>query len=80
MILELGHIQDCLVYAKANAITGQSVCVKVILKANVEFTNLELKKQLRMYCKDKLANYKIPTQVEIVEKLELSQRFKKVRK
>ena len=80
VILELGHIQDCLVYAKANAITGQSVCVKVILKANVEFTNLELKKQLRMYCKDKLANYKIPTQVEIVEKLELSQRFKKVRK
>ncbi len=80
VILELGYIQDCLVYAKANAITGQSVCVKVVLKANVEFTNLELKKQLRMYCKDKLANYKIPTQVEIVDGLELSQRFKKVRK
>ncbi|RTJ58428.1 long-chain fatty acid--CoA ligase [Campylobacter jejuni] len=80
VILELDYIQDCLVYAKANAITGQSVCVKVVLKVNVEFTNLELKKQLRMYCKDKLANYKIPTQVEIVDRLELSQRFKKVRK
>ncbi|EAL5963681.1 long-chain fatty acid--CoA ligase [Campylobacter jejuni] len=81
VILELGYIQDCLVYAKANAITGQSVCVKVVLKPNVEkITNLELKKQLRLYCKGKLANYKIPTQVEIVDKLELSERFKKIRK
>ncbi len=80
VILELDYIQDCLVYAKANTITGQSVCVEVLLKPNIEFTNLELKKQLRMYCKDKLANYKIPTQVEIVDGLELSQRFKKVRK
>ncbi|HEA8088905.1 TPA: long-chain fatty acid--CoA ligase [Campylobacter coli] len=80
VILELDFIQDCLVYAKTNAITGQSVCIKIVLKPNINFTNLELKRQLRAYCKDKLANYKIPTQVEIVNELELNQRFKKVRK
>lgn len=80
VILELPFVQDCLVYAKNNSITGQSVCVKIVLKPDEKFTNLELKKQVRMYCKNKLANYKIPTQVELVEELELSNRLKKIRK
>ncbi|MFQ6341848.1 ANL family adenylate-forming protein [Campylobacter sp. VTCC 70190] len=79
VILELPFVQDCLVYAKNNSITGQSVCAKIVLRANEKFTKLELKKQVRMYCKNKLANYKIPTQVELVEQLKLSNRLKKVR-
>ncbi|MCR6574034.1 ANL family adenylate-forming protein [Campylobacter insulaenigrae] len=80
IILELDYVQDCLVYAKLNIIMGQSICAKIVLKPNQLFTNLELKKQLRKYCKSKLADYKIPTQVEIVDQLELSERFKKIRK
>lgn len=45
-----------------------------------QISNLELKKQIRAFCKDKLANFKIPTKVEIVENLAVSERFKKVRK
>lgn len=79
MLLEMPIIKDCLVYGESNAITGQSVSAKVVLDAKVLFSNLELKKRIRIFCKDKLANFKIPTKVEIVESLAMSERFKKVR-
>lgn len=79
ILLKMPYIQDCLVYGESNAITGQSVSVKVVLDAKVLFSNLELKKQIRIFCKDKLAAFKIPTKVEIVESLAMSERFKKMR-
>ncbi|WP_394909596.1 fatty acid--CoA ligase family protein [uncultured Helicobacter sp.] len=83
ILLEIPYIQDCLVYGEPNAITGQSVSVKVVLdstkRESANLTNAELKKRLRIYCKDRLAAYKIPTKVEIVESLAVSQRFKKMR-
>ena len=81
VILELPFIKDCLVYGEKNAITGQSVSIQVVLESNVEFSNIvELKKQIRLFCKDKLAPFKIPSKVEIVSSLNFSERFKKVRK
>lgn len=79
ILLEMSDIKDCLVYGESNAITGQSVSAKVVLDAKVLFSNLELKKQIRIFCKDKLAAFKIPTKVEIVESLAMSERFKKLR-
>ncbi|WP_416829777.1 AMP-binding enzyme [Helicobacter ganmani] len=79
ILLKMPYIQDCLVYGESNAITGQSVSAKVVLDAKVLFSNLELKKQIRIFCKDKLAAFKIPTKVEIVESLAMSERFKKLR-
>lgn len=80
VLLEFESIVDCLVFGIANPLTGQSVGVKVVLKEGIILSALELKKQIKAFCKDKLAAYKIPTKVEIVEKLEISTRFKKVRK
>ncbi|AGZ21799.1 TPA: fatty acid--CoA ligase family protein [Campylobacter coli] len=83
VILKLPYIKDCLVFGENNAITGQSVSLKVVLdlkELGVEkISNTELKKKIRSYCKDKLALYKIPSKVEIVEYLEISDRFKKIR-
>lgn len=80
MLLEMPTIKDCLVYGETNAITGQSISVKVVLDSTkTSLSNLELKKQIRSFCKDKLANFKIPTKVEIVESLAMSERFKKIR-
>lgn len=78
VILELPYILDCLVYGETNSIMGQSVSAKVVLDSKIE-SNAELKKKIRIYCKNKLANYKIPTKIEQVESLEISERFKKVR-
>ena len=83
VILNLPYILDCLVYGEKNNITGQSVGVKVVLDSRdietKDLNNATLKKQIRIHCKDKLANYKIPTKVEIVESLAISERFKKMR-
>ncbi|CAM2798958.1 long-chain fatty acid--CoA ligase [Helicobacter hepaticus] len=80
ILLEMSDIKDCLVYGESNAITGQSVSVKIVLsQTNALLNNIQLKKIIRMYCKDKLAAFKIPTKVEIVESLAMSERFKKLR-
>ena len=87
IILAIPFIKDCLVFGEQNSILGQSVSVQVVLESSHlrEFfgenlpSNLEVKKELRKFCKDKLANYKIPTKVEIVDDLKISERFKKVR-
>ncbi|RDU73826.1 hypothetical protein CQA66_00020 [Helicobacter aurati] len=39
----------------------------------------EIKKALRLFCQDKIASFKIPSKIEIVESLAISQRFKKIR-
>lgn len=80
VILQIPFIQDCLVYSQENSITGQSVYARIILKQGKILSVLELKKEIRLFCKDKLANYKIPSKIEIIDKLEFNERFKKIRK
>ncbi|WP_141048455.1 ANL family adenylate-forming protein [Aliarcobacter cryaerophilus] len=76
MILEMEEINDCMVYAEQNAITGQTVVCDVVLNKNIE----NIKKRVRVFCKDRLDTYKIPTKVNVVDKTNFSDRFKKIRK
>ena len=140
VLLQIPFISDCVVYGESNAITGQSVSVKVVLDSNhyiksskaesanldskntdsntaevslSDFSgfqskgegsylrgndrslsaesakstkettqvtqNLALKKYIRTFCKDKLAPFKIPSKVIVVESLEVSERLKRKR-
>ncbi|RBQ30111.1 ANL family adenylate-forming protein [Aliarcobacter vitoriensis] len=76
IILSLDEIDDCMVYGEKNAITGQTVVCDVVLNKDVE----NIKKIIRLFCKDKLDAFKIPTKVNIVEKTNFSERFKKIRR
>lgn len=78
VILEIDEIEDCMVYGETNIITGQTVVCDVVLKE--ELLQNEIKKIVRKFCKDKLDSYKIPTKVNVVEKTNFSDRFKKIRK
>lgn len=75
IILEMEEISDCMVYAEQNAITGQTVVCDVVLNQEVE----NIKKRVRVFCKDRLDTYKIPTKVNVVDKTNFSDRFKKIR-
>lgn len=77
VILQMSIIKDCMVYAQTNSITGQTVVVDVVV--NEQIDSKELKKLIRVFCKDKLDRYKIPTKVNIVDKTNFSSRFKKIR-
>ena len=76
MILSIEEISDCMVYAEQNAITGQTVVCDVVLNKEVE----NIKKRVRVFCKDRLDTYKIPTKVNVVDKTNFSDRFKKIRR
>ncbi|WNL33065.1 fatty acid--CoA ligase family protein [Arcobacter cryaerophilus gv. pseudocryaerophilus] len=76
VILSIEEISDCMVYAEQNAITGQTVVCDVVLNKNIE----NIKKRVRVFCKDRLDTYKIPTKVNVVDKTNFSDRFKKIRK
>ncbi|WP_141046819.1 ANL family adenylate-forming protein [Aliarcobacter cryaerophilus] len=76
IILEMEEISDCMVYGEQNAITGQTVVCDVVLNKNIE----NIKKRVRVFCKDRLDTYKIPTKVNVVDKTNFSDRFKKIRR
>ena len=75
VILSIEEISDCMVYGEKNAITGQTVVCDVVLNKNIE----NIKKRVRVFCKDRLEAYKIPTKVNVVDKTNFSDRFKKIR-
>lgn len=76
IILEMEEISDCMVYGEKNTITGQTVVCDVVLNKNIE----NIKKRVRVFCKDRLDAYKIPTKVNVVDKTNFSDRFKKIRR
>lgn len=76
VILSIEEISDCMVYAEQNAITGQTVVCDVVLNKKIE----NIKKRVRVFCKDRLDTYKIPTKVNVVDKTNFSDRFKKIRR
>ena len=78
LILSMDEVDDVMVYAEPNVITGQTVVCDVVL--NVEVSNREAKKLIRHFCKERLDAYKVPTKVTLVDKTNFGERFKKIRK
>jgi acyl-CoA synthetase (AMP-forming)/AMP-acid ligase II len=78
VILSMDEINDVLVYGEQNQITGQSVVADIVPVNKIN--SREGKKAIRLFCKGKMDNYKIPTKVYIVEKLNIGDRFKKIRR
>ena len=77
VLLGMDEIEDCLVFGEPNAITGQSVSCNVVLKHGIDDSGFKI--LVRKFCKDKLDNFKIPTRVNVVQKTEFTERFKKSR-
>lgn len=77
IILEIEEIEDCLVYGEKNAITGQVVAAKVVLKSGGDVK--VAKKLIRSYCKNSLDTYKVPVKITFVEQTDYGTRFKKKR-
>ena len=78
VILSMPEIDDVMVYGESNIITGQTVVCDVVF--NIEVENREAKKLIRKFCKDSLDGYKIPTKVNLVDKTNFGDRFKKIRR
>lgn len=78
VILDFDEVVDCMVWAKPNALTGQSVAAEVALAPGVDPQGI--KTRLRKFCRQHLDAYKLPAYVKVVEKVGYGQRFKKIRR
>ena len=54
--------------------------VSIIKKKNSDIETKEAKKLLRKFCKTNLDGFKIPTKVNLVDRTNFSNRFKKIRR
>ena len=77
VLLEIDGVEDCIVYAIANAITGQTVATNITPSGNIDLK--ELKKEIRKFCRSKLDSYKVPTKVKFNTDTGITERFKKNR-
>ena len=77
-LLTAPGVEDCMVYGEANALTGQTVTADVVL--GEPRPPLEAKKALRLFLRGKLDAYKIPTRINVVDRTNFNQRFKKIRR
>lgn len=77
IILEISEVQDVIVYAESNPLTGKIVCAKV--KYGGSETKLDVIKKIKSYCRTKLEPFKVPVKIELVDATFESDRFKKQR-
>jgi acyl-CoA synthetase (AMP-forming)/AMP-acid ligase II len=77
VILEVSNIADASVRGRANHVTGMVVEAQVALKVPEE--SVAVGKRVREHCKKRLASYKVPVRVEVVDGPLHSERFKKAR-
>ena len=77
VLQEIPGVEDVMVGGEANALLGQIVVARVQLMG--EETAGEFRKRMREHCKTRLAPYKIPQKVLIVNEPLHGERFKKLR-
>ena len=81
ILMMLNYIDDCIVYGEKNPITGQMVSAKIVLNGTMDlnkYSEIELKKVIKDYCKTKLEKFKVPARIDFVDGLSVSSRFKKL--
>jgi acyl-coenzyme A synthetase/AMP-(fatty) acid ligase len=71
-------VEDVMVSAERNPITGQIVHARVKLKTGE--TASEFGKRMRLFCRDKLPTFKVPQKVVVVGEAMHGERFKKMRR
>jgi long-chain acyl-CoA synthetase len=77
VLLQMENVKDVSVRGVKNTLMGSIVSARVVLYDQISI--VDLKKSIRLHCRDKLEAYKIPAHIEIGQHQEVSERFKKVR-
>lgn len=77
VLMEMPEISDAVVYGEANSITGQIVCAKVVLSESGNPATI--RQAVRVFCRSRLAPYKVPVKVFATDRTLFGDRFKKLR-
>jgi long-chain acyl-CoA synthetase len=76
-IQEMDSISDVMVYKEKNPLLGSIVCAKVTLVNNED--HKKIKREIKLHCKERLQQYKIPVKIEINDQSLFNERYKKMR-
>jgi acyl-coenzyme A synthetase/AMP-(fatty) acid ligase len=71
-------VEDVAVNGEANRLTGQIVKASVRLSTDEDLA--AFRKRMRLFCKDRMAKYKIPQKVVLTDQTMHGERFKKMRR
>jgi long-chain acyl-CoA synthetase len=77
ILLSMHNIIEATVYGEKNALLGNIVCAKIVVKEEVD-SKLFIR-EVKQFCKDKLQSFKVPVKVVIEEEALYNDRFKKKR-
>jgi acyl-coenzyme A synthetase/AMP-(fatty) acid ligase len=79
VLMEFDGVIDCLVYGEYNVISGQMVSTKIVLDnfKFIDIEEIEIKKRIKNFCKNKLDKFKIPVKINFIDKIDFTNRFKK---
>lgn len=78
VLLEIPEVRDCIVFGKSNPITGQVVAAEVVSAEGHQ--TRELTRAIKRHCRARMAPYKVPVYIEVVDALQDTGRFKKLRR
>lgn len=78
VLMQMDNVRDVTVAGEKNPIMGQIVVARFNLLEPENAT--QFKRRVREFCRDRLAPYKIPAKIEVVESEQYSARFKKMRR
>jgi acyl-CoA synthetase (AMP-forming)/AMP-acid ligase II len=78
VLLDMPNVKDVTVRALSNSITGQVVTARFNLFESEDLP--AFRRRMREFCASRLAAYKIPAKIEIVNDAQYGERFKKMRR
>jgi len=78
ILKEYNNVSDVVVYAKENRILGHIVAADIMLINKIDKEN-DFIVSIKSYCAKKLESYKVPIKINLVNRIELNDRCKKVR-
>ena len=78
VIQQMPGVTDVVIRGEHNAITGNIVSARVVLKTDEPVS--QFRKRLRVFCGGKLLAYQVPQKIIVAESQSHGERFKKMRK
>lgn len=77
VLMEMDNVVNASVRGEKNLITGNIIVARLTLAKPEEMA--ALKKRVRKFCQERLESYKMPVKIEVVEDIQCSDRFKKMK-
>jgi acyl-CoA synthetase (AMP-forming)/AMP-acid ligase II len=78
VIQSMANVADATVYGEKNALMGQIVCARVRTSEAVDRSRFVA--DLKQFCAERLDSFKVPVKVQLVDELQVGDRFKKLRR